>query len=266
MAPRRSASQCASLKLVVLHRNSVRSSMSLRKNYLLACLTFLCPLVLAAPAFQPQVKSSPDLARALFKRDELDTTTIDNANFDPAFDPYMPRPSATSLQPDVPYTDIDPDDVLWTPTVYRGRIVTESKVDNGGLPGVTSDADLRPQPVRGDTGAVILGPENLSLELQNADALAPPYTDNGKVSNFKWPFSLSHNKLKKGGWARQQNGELTDIFSVFFSYYLQLMICPLRRKLLVSLDLSTVTQMPRNRQRCQHAARSWSDQRDALAP
>lgn len=196
--------------------------MPLRKKCLLACLSFLCPLVLAAPAFnplQPQVNTSPDLARALFKRDELDATTIDNANFDPDFDPYKPHPSATSLQPDVPFTDTDTDNVLWTPTVYKGRIVTESDVFKGGLPSITSDADLRPQPVRGDTGAVILGPENLPLELQNSDALAPPYTDNGKISNFKWPFSLSHNKLKKGGWARQQNGEPTNIFVSFSSIF-----------------------------------------------
>lgn len=26
-------------------------------------------------------------------------------------------------------------------------------------------------------------------------------------SNAKWPFSLSHNQLQAGGWARQQNGK-----------------------------------------------------------
>jgi len=26
--------------------------------------------------------------------------------------------------------------------------------------------------------------------------------------NAKWPFSLSHNRLQTGGWARQQNGML----------------------------------------------------------
>lgn len=25
-------------------------------------------------------------------------------------------------------------------------------------------------------------------------------------SNVKWPFSLSHNRVQDGGWARQQNG------------------------------------------------------------
>lgn len=62
-----------------------------------------------------------------------------------------------------------------------------------------------PQPVRGDYGAPLLGPQNVPLEEQNLDLLSP---DLGKVDNFKWPFALSHNRLTKGGWARQQNGEL----------------------------------------------------------
>jgi hypothetical protein len=179
-----------------------------RRTYLLFCLPLLCPLVLAAPAGGPLqlgVNASPDLSRRLYQRD---ATGIDKTTFNPAFDPYAPRPSATSLQPDVPFTGTDPGDVLWSPTVYKGRIVTESKSSDGDP---SSDADLRPQPVRGDTGAVILGPENVPIELQNADALAPPYTDNGRVSNFKWPFSLSHNKVKKGGWARQQNSEFKSV-------------------------------------------------------
>jgi hypothetical protein len=139
---------------------------------------------------------------------------LDGTSFNPDFDPYAPRPSATSLQPDVPFVGTDPDDVLWTPTVYKGRIVTESDGAAISSAGVSSDANPRPQPVRGDTGALILGPENVPIELQNADALAPPYTDNGQVSNFKWPFSLSHNKMKKGGWARQQNGTFSDRFSL----------------------------------------------------
>ena len=173
----------------------------LRTKYLLLCLPLVCPLVLAAPAgtpLQPAVDSSPDLRRRLSQRRGLDATGIDKSSFNPAFDPHAPRPSATSLQPDVPFTGTDPNDVLWTPTVYKGRIITES---------TASDEGLRPQPVRGNTGAVILGPENLPMEFQNADALAPPSSDNGRVSNFKWPFSLSHNKMKKGGWARQQNGK-----------------------------------------------------------
>jgi hypothetical protein len=38
-----------------------------------------------------------------------------------------------------------------------------------------------PEPVHGQTGASILGPQNVPLELQNADLLAPPTTDEGSV-------------------------------------------------------------------------------------
>lgn len=87
------------------------------------------------------------------------------------------------LQPDVPYANSDPNKVLWTPT--SGKL---------------------PQPERAGMGGTILGPQNVPLDLQNADLLAPPTTDNGEVDNFKWPFSLSHNRIKNGGWSRQQNG------------------------------------------------------------
>jgi len=62
-----------------------------------------------------------------------------------------------------------------------------------------------PEAIRGPTGNKVLGPQNIPIDLQNPDALAPPTTDNGDVRNFKWPFSLSHNRLATGGWARQQN-------------------------------------------------------------
>ncbi|CUA74828.1 oxalate decarboxylase [Rhizoctonia solani] len=62
-----------------------------------------------------------------------------------------------------------------------------------------------PQPIRGSKGAKILGPQNVELDRQNPDLLVPPTTDSGSVSNVKWPFSLSHNRVQDGGWARQQN-------------------------------------------------------------
>ncbi|CUA74825.1 oxalate decarboxylase [Rhizoctonia solani] len=62
-----------------------------------------------------------------------------------------------------------------------------------------------PEPIRGTKGAKILGPQNVDLDRQNPDLLASPGTDSGAVSNVKWPFSLSHNRVQDGGWARQQN-------------------------------------------------------------
>ncbi|KAG6830029.1 hypothetical protein H0H87_009492 [Tephrocybe sp. NHM501043] len=70
-----------------------------------------------------------------------------------------------------------------------------------------------PEPVRGKLGAPILGPENIDLERQNADLLTPPKTDHGQLENLKWPFSLSHNRLSEGGWAREQNGKLAPLLS-----------------------------------------------------
>ncbi|KAI0091324.1 oxalate decarboxylase [Irpex rosettiformis] len=69
----------------------------------------------------------------------------------------------------------------------------------------SENQNVAPQPIRGNLGATLLGPQNLATDLQNADLLAPPSTDSGTVGNAKWPFSLSHNRLQTGGWARQQN-------------------------------------------------------------
>lgn len=38
-----------------------------------------------------------------------------------------------------------------------------------------------PQAIRGSLGASVLGPQNLAIDLQNADLLAPPSTDAGTV-------------------------------------------------------------------------------------
>ncbi|KAI0833399.1 oxalate decarboxylase [Trametes gibbosa] len=73
------------------------------------------------------------------------------------------------------------------------------------------DTDTIPQAIRGSLGATILGPQNIPIEKQNADLLAPPTTDAGNIQNAKWPFSLSHNRLQTGGWARQQNQDVMPI-------------------------------------------------------
>lgn len=48
--------------------------------------------------------------------------------------------------------------------------------------------------------------KHFTFDRLSPDFLAPPSTDAGSVENAKWPFSLSHNRLQTGGWARQQNG------------------------------------------------------------
>ncbi|CEL52946.1 oxalate decarboxylase [Rhizoctonia solani AG-1 IB] len=62
-----------------------------------------------------------------------------------------------------------------------------------------------PEPIIGAAGANILGPQNIPLERQSPDFMAPPTTDSGSVENVKWPMAISHNRVQDGGWARQQN-------------------------------------------------------------
>ncbi|KAI0806353.1 RmlC-like cupin domain-containing protein [Irpex lacteus] len=74
------------------------------------------------------------------------------------------------------------------------------------------DQNVAPVPIRGTLGATILGPQNLATDLQNADLLAPPRPTLALCNgNAKWPFSLSHNRLQTGGWARQQNVKVMPI-------------------------------------------------------
>lgn len=66
--------------------------------------------------------------------------------------------SAASASTTAPYASENPNGMLWT-----------------------IDADVVPQPIRGTLGATVLGPQNVDLDLQNADLLAPPSTDSGSV-------------------------------------------------------------------------------------
>jgi oxalate decarboxylase len=46
-------------------------------------------------------------------------------------------------------------------------------------------------------------PKNPPLTQENPDSFSPPATDAGDVNAFKYSFELGHNKVSKGGWARQ---------------------------------------------------------------
>jgi oxalate decarboxylase len=61
----------------------------------------------------------------------------------------------------------------------------------------------RPQPIRDNQGATILGPTNPPREAQAADLLVPSRTDHGTLPSLRWSFADSHNRLEEGGWARQ---------------------------------------------------------------
>jgi len=68
-----------------------------------------------------------------------------------------------------------------------------------------------PSGIREGLGADIIGPQNVALQFESPDFLAPPTTDSGSVQNAKWPFALSHNRLQTGGWAREQNAGVMPI-------------------------------------------------------
>ncbi|KAF8890751.1 RmlC-like cupin domain-containing protein [Infundibulicybe gibba] len=68
----------------------------------------------------------------------------------------------------------------------------------------------QPEPQRGATGGTFSSTDtNEELDSQNLDNVAPPTTDAGNVPNLKWSFSLSHSRLLKGGWVREQ--AITDL-------------------------------------------------------
>ena len=67
--------------------------------------------------------------------------------------------SGTALpSPTVPYASDDPNYWLWNETT-----------------------PIIPEPKRGTLGASILGPQNVPIDKQNPDILAPPTTDSGTV-------------------------------------------------------------------------------------
>lgn len=67
--------------------------------------------------------------------------------------------SAPAATPTVPYASDDPNYWLWT----------------------ADSIDANPQPIREGLGADILGPQNIPIQMENSDGLAPPTTDNGDV-------------------------------------------------------------------------------------
>ncbi|EPS99769.1 hypothetical protein FOMPIDRAFT_1123842 [Fomitopsis schrenkii] len=80
---------------------------------------------------------------------------------------------------------------------------------NGVLWNTTTNTD--PQPIRGQLGGTILAQQNIPLQEQNPDILAPPTTDHGLIPNVKWPFSLSPSRMYTGGYVRQQSIEQMPI-------------------------------------------------------
>ncbi|KAJ3032797.1 hypothetical protein HDV00_007139 [Rhizophlyctis rosea] len=94
-----------------------------------------------------------------------------------------------------------------TATVTSSTTVAAPAGQDYGFAANYNNPTWTPQPIRGTKGGSFLqAPDdsNKEIDLQNPDGLAPPPTDSGIVPNLKWPFSLSHQKLLKGGWVREQ--------------------------------------------------------------
>lgn len=66
--------------------------------------------------------------------------------------------SAPAASETVPLASDNPNGILWLP-----------------------DTDITPEAIRGSLGATVLGPQNVEIDRQNADLLAPPTTDAGDV-------------------------------------------------------------------------------------
>ncbi|CCM06425.1 uncharacterized protein FIBRA_08686 [Fibroporia radiculosa] len=95
----------------------------------------------------------------------------------------------------------DPNYVMWNTTATSDSSLQPVRVEG------TSSNTMYLQPMRGTLGTTILGQQNMALQAQNPDIIAPPTTDSGVIpgGNIKWPMTLSPMRLQTGGWARQQN-------------------------------------------------------------
>ena len=117
-----------------------------------------------------------------------------STNRDPAVQPPQRWASGSCLKPDK--------ESLMGSITRRGMLAATAA--GSALTARTVLAqEKQPEPVRGNKGATDLGPRNVAADSDNPDLLAPPATDAGDLPNLKWPFSLSHNRLLEGGWARQ---------------------------------------------------------------
>jgi hypothetical protein len=53
--------------------------------------------------------------------------------------------------------------------------------DDPNAPMWNADSTETPEAIRGKMGASVIGPQNVPMDLQNPDLLAPPSTDHGSV-------------------------------------------------------------------------------------
>jgi hypothetical protein len=98
------------------------------------------------------------LISLLFAAIAATSPTVDSVDSENSSATPSSTSAAASASPTVPYASDDPNDVLWLP-----------------------NSDIIPEAERGTLGATVIGPQNIQIDLMNADSLAPPTTDNGDV-------------------------------------------------------------------------------------
>ncbi|KAJ3571984.1 hypothetical protein NP233_g3395 [Leucocoprinus birnbaumii] len=165
--------------------------------------TCLCALLLASVSYSaPAVPSGSDSVAAS-STSRPSTSALASASAPAASSaPAVSSGLATSVSPS-------------STVVATGTKTSGAVPESATVPSIDLDPNFRlwnesstgeTEPIRGSLGVPVIGPtSDESIDKQNADLLAPPTTDHGSVGNAKWPFSLSHNRLQSGGWARQEN-------------------------------------------------------------
>ncbi len=73
-----------------------------------------------------------------------------------------------------------------SPSISISRIPAPSETvapasDDPNYPAYPPGTSGPAQPIRGDLGATIIGPQNIPIQQQNPDIVAPPSTDSGDV-------------------------------------------------------------------------------------
>ncbi|KAH8100131.1 oxalate decarboxylase [Cristinia sonorae] len=158
--------------------------------------TVICAVLLASyGAAAPAASSAPAVSSSL-------VSVVPSSIIIPSSVSAAPVISASAIPPPDARSRAPPSSTASAPAV--SETVAPASDDPNGILWGPNIAET-PQAIRGSLGASVLGPQDVAIVKQNADLLAPPTTDAGSVSNAKWPFSLSHNRLQTGGWARQEN-------------------------------------------------------------
>src|SRR6185369_2711654 len=68
-----------------------------------------------------------------------------------------------------------------------------------------ADPNFIPEPIRGVRGYTVTGTENIPIEIEYTDNVAPPNTDGGQVPNMRWSFALSKHVLFQSGFVATTN-------------------------------------------------------------